>query len=116
MASRYSVAVKSCKVVVRAQNPDAKQVLWGWAEGQTGAAAELYGRGTQRGVGDHEVWEWKLSRAGVSELLRSLALQLSDKRYRGSRSEQGAARDLAKKVGKAASKLDRCSFDGYRRK
>lgn len=107
MASRYAVKVKACKVEIRAQNPDAKQVLWGWAGG-SGPAAELYGQGTRRGVGDHEVWEWKLSRAGTSELLRSLALQLSDRKYRGSASEQGAARDLAKKVGKAAKKLDSC--------
>jgi hypothetical protein len=110
--SFYSVSVKKCAVKIRARATDAKQVLWGWA-GDYGStkdpgAIELYGNGTRQGHGDHEIWEWNLSQAGVNSLMKGLVLQLSDKSYAGSRREQAAAKSLAHKVSAAATKLKRC--------
>lgn len=108
----YSVKTKGCTVEVRAKDPDAKQVLFGWAGGsmtKDPGAIELYGRGTKRGTGDHEVWEWKLSQAGVNSLMKGLVLQLQDPAYKGSRREQAAAKSLAHKVSAAATKLKRCA-------
>lgn len=103
MASFYSVGVqkKECKVVIRARDVDAKQVLFGWGEGR-GPAAEFYGRGTGRGAGDSETWEWKLSSNGIRELRMVLAQGVETGR------ERRAAEELLKKIDKQASKLRTC--------
>jgi len=115
MAS-YSVTAdkKACKVVVRARDVDAKQVLWGWG-GDYGStkdrgAIELYGRGTGRGAGDNEVWEWKLSRAGVASLQRGIRAQVENpKKYDVTPRENKLAAGLSLKIRKAQANLTRCS-------
>lgn len=96
----YSVVPlrRGCKVRVRARNIDAKQVLFGWGAGR-GVAAEFYGRGTRRGTGDNEIWEWTLSQDGIAELRRVLALG----QERGK--ERRAAKALLRKIERAVKRL-----------
>jgi hypothetical protein len=65
----YSVKAdkKGCVVRILARDTDAKQVLFGWGSDH-GPSIHFYGRGTRRGTGDNELWEWKLPPAAVREL------------------------------------------------
>lgn len=101
----YSVTVdkKTCKVKVLARDKDAKQALWGWGS-DARPSIEFYGRGTGRGAGDGEVWQWELSPDAVSELRQNLAAQIREpKYYRVTSRENKAAKQLLKKLQKAAS-------------
>jgi hypothetical protein len=71
-------------VRVIANNPTAKEVLFGWA-GDYGStkdpgAIELYGQARPGAPwrGDLTEWVWKLSPAGVRSLRRSLCLGLKE--------------------------------------
>jgi hypothetical protein len=111
MAAYYSVAARpgECRVVVRARDADAKQVLFSWADGRPGGGAELYGRGTGRGSGGAEIWEWRLSRAGLAALRSGLAAQRrAPRQYGVTRGGAGASRELAKKIAVQARKLRGC--------
>ena len=111
MGHFYSVQAmkRGCKIRIRAKDSTAKQVLFGWA-GDYGStkdpgAIELYGNGTRRGSGDNEVWEWKLSHAGV----KSLRAGLAEGQEKGK--EKRAAKSLLKKIASAEKRLGaRCKF------
>jgi len=88
---------------IAARNSHAKQAIWGWA-GDYGStkdpgAIELYGRGTRRGEGDREQWEWSLSAAGLTSLRNALVENIRDlKRYDTGKQELAAIRELLRKI------------------
>lgn len=115
----YSVSKKGDTVTILARDRDAKQVLFGWA-GQGVGDAELYGRGTGRGAGDGEVWEWKLSSHGVGSLYHGISAMVADpKRWGTSEREWKALNELRVKLAKlgitgGGSRLH--TYGGKRRK
>lgn len=89
---------RGCKVRLLARDPAAKQVLFGWGSDR-GPSIQFYGRGTGRGAGDRETWEWKLTAEARAELRRNLA----QGQERGK--ERRAAKSLLKKLDSAERRL-----------
>ncbi len=98
MTSYYTAAMDGQHLVLFARDDRAKQVLFGWAGdyGSTGdrGAIELYG---QQAGGNG--WRWRLSKAGVQSLVRSLKTQIADPaRYETSATEMRMVKELLHKV------------------
>ena len=96
----YSVKAlkRGCMVKILARDSTAKQVLFGWGSDR-GPSIQFYGRGTRRGSGDNETWEWKLDGAGRAELRRVLKKGMEKGK------ERRAATSLLRKITNAEKRL-----------
>ncbi len=108
-----SVLAQEGLVEVRATDPDAKEVLWGWAgdydSTKDAGAQALYGtedwkarRPGERFELDHDPWRWSLNAVAYCSLRTSLLTGLADpKRYELGDAELALYRELLDTMDKA---------------
>jgi len=100
MARRMTIKKSGTKYVIRSDNPDVKQVFFGWADGRTDP--EFYGQEVGVWRGDHTTWEWKLTKAKVERLIMFIGIGFAKAYYEDAddaRIHRYVLRNLSKKLG-----------------
>ncbi len=83
------------KYIIKARDPDAKQVLFGWGSDHDADDMSFYGRQSnmhERVRPDHELWIWTLTERGIGRMIDNIEGHLNDPAYyKGKEKTRGKA-------------------------
>ena len=105
----YTVRVENHRVLVYANNPIAKQVLWGWGSDRSQEEGSFYGNmvpGMDKcAYPDWAEFKWVLNNVGVELMVYNIVNYIQDRDYY-SRKERKPALELLRKLLNAQDELD----------